>query len=409
MQFKHYCLISALCTGSLFANAQKEITEDFSVRYRLSSDELQKSFDNNSEELNKIIDYINFVNGCDTVSLQEVRFFGSASPEGSYKYNRSLAYQRRDSLEKAVVSKVNIPAQLIKLDDKYMDWDILAEELRKSNEPWKEKALEIIARPAKLVEFYGDLTIDARVLALIRLDLGKAWPVLRKKYFPAMRMAGMVVNTKLEPKPQPAPAPVVEEVEEVVIEEPVVEEVAVVSEAPSYVPRFTIKSNAIGWVLTQANIGFEIDICPHLSFSVPVYYSGMNYFTEKIKFRTFYTQPELRAWISKLNDGFYIGGHFGVGSYNYAFNGHTRYQDYNQDTPALGGGISIGYRLPISKNKRWKVEFSAGAGAYKVHYDKYVNEKNGPLYGTVKKTWWGLDQLAVSFSYSFPLRKGGDR
>lgn len=409
MQFKHYCFISLLLASGICTSAQTPENEEFSVQYHISSADLQKSFDNNGTEIKDIIDFLNYVNSSDSVHLREVTFFGSASPDGSYEYNRKLAYQRRDSLENAVVTKVKIPAELIKLSDKYIDWDILTRELEKSNEPWRDKALAIIAEPANIVKYYGNLKIDARVLKLIRLDLGKAWPVLLEKYFPAMRMAGLTVNTfkeaKPQPEPQPAPEPV-EVIEEVV--EVVPEEVPVV-ETSEFIPKFTIKTNAVGWVLTQANIGFEIDICPHLSFSVPVYYSAIDYFTSKIKFRTFNTQPEFRGWISPTNDGFYVGGHFGVGTFNYAFNGHTRYQSYDHHSPAIGGGLSVGYRLPISKNKRWKVEFSAGAGAYRAHYNKYINEKDGPKYGSEKKTWFGLDQLAVSFSYSFPLRKGGDK
>jgi hypothetical protein len=73
------------------------------------------------------------------------------------------------------------------------------------------------------------------------------------------------------------------------------------------------------------------------------------------------TQPELRYWIKKENTGLFVGAHFGVGSYNIAVNKDTRYQDHNGDSPALGGGLSIGYRTHISKNKRWNMEFVVGA------------------------------------------------
>ena len=424
MHFKHIGFV-AIILGSAFASFAQEVNnEDFSVHFRLSSSDLQNGFDNNGRELNGIIDYFKLVNSSDTIKLNEVTFFGSTSPEGSYQYNRRLATQRRDSLEHAVTSKVQIPAELIKLDDNYMDWDILARELSESNEPWKAKALEIIARPAKIVPFYGDLTIDARVLALIRLDMGRAWPVLRQKYFPAMRMAGLVVNTTTV-APQPVEVEIIEietpdeNISEVIIDTPqeevIVEETAEVVpvieklSTCNYVPRFTISSNATAWVLMIGNLGVEIDICRHLSLAVPVYYSTMNYFTRKIKFRTFSTQPELRYWFRCGNDGWYINAHFGVGSYNVAWNGKTRYQDYNNDTPAIGGGLGFGYRLNLSKNGRWKVEFGAGVGVYKAKYDMFVNEANGPYYGTGKKTWIGLDQLKATFSYSIPLRKGGDK
>ncbi len=42
----------------------------------------------------------------------------------------------------------------------------------------------------------------------------------------------------------------------------------------------------------------------------------------------------------------------GLAYYNFAFNGKYRYQDHLRQTPALGGGLSIGYRLPL-KSTCW--------------------------------------------------------
>jgi hypothetical protein len=57
------------------------------------------------------------------------------------------------------------------------------------------------------------------------------------------------------------------------------------------------------------------------------------------------------------------------------------------------------------------VEFSLGAGVYSIYYDKFHNTphtKDGLMTGSVKKTYWGIDQAAASFSYSFDfMKKGG--
>jgi hypothetical protein len=58
------------------------------------------------------------------------------------------------------------------------------------------------------------------------------------------------------------------------------------------------------------------------------------------------------------------------------------------------------------KHPRWKVEFTLGAGAYDVNYEKFVNEKDGPkAQGSVHKTAITLDNVGVSFSYSIDLKK----
>jgi hypothetical protein len=171
-----------------------------------------------------------------------------------------------------------------------------------------------------------------------------------------------------------------------------------------------IKTNTLGLGLAIANVAVEIDLAKHWSFTLPVYYSAWDYFKSTIKFRTFSVQPEFRYWLSDENDGFFAGAHFGLAYYNVAFDGDYRYQDHNCNTPAIGGGVSMGYRLPISKNNRWRVEFSLGAGAYTTHHDKFYNTPNtkgGLMKETIKKTYWGIDHAAVSFSYSFDLKKKG--
>jgi hypothetical protein len=173
-----------------------------------------------------------------------------------------------------------------------------------------------------------------------------------------------------------------------------------------------LKTNAIGLGMGIANVAAEIDLAKHWSFSLPIYYSAWNYFKSTIKFRTLAVQPEFRYWLSKYNDGFFAGAHVGLAYYNFAFDGDYRYQDHNRKTPALGGGVNVGYRLPISKNHRWRVEFLLGAGVYLLHYDKFhntPNTKDGLMVESIKKTYWGIDQAAVSFSYTFDLKKRGGK
>ncbi len=171
-----------------------------------------------------------------------------------------------------------------------------------------------------------------------------------------------------------------------------------------------VKTNALGLGLLIANAAVEIDLCKHWSFNLPVYYSVWDYFSTTTKFRTLAVQPEIRYWFSEKNlrnDGWFVGAHFGLAYYNIATDGEFRTQDYDGKSPALGGGLAVGYRLSLSKDNRWQMEFSIGAGAYSVHYDKFRNHANGLLKDTRKETYIGIDQMNVSFSYSFDLRKKG--
>ncbi len=168
-----------------------------------------------------------------------------------------------------------------------------------------------------------------------------------------------------------------------------------------------VKTNALGLGLAIANAGVEVDIIPHLSFNLPLYYSAWNYFSPTVKFRTLAIQPEVRGWLKETNDGFFLGAHFGMGYYNVAVDGTYRYQDHEGTTPALGGGLSLGCKLPISRSNRWYLEFSLGAGVYTLRYDRFFNVGDvtqGPYLDTIQKTYWGIDGASVSFMYMFDLR-----
>lgn len=166
-----------------------------------------------------------------------------------------------------------------------------------------------------------------------------------------------------------------------------------------------IKTNVIGWGFLAANLAGEIDLGKHCSFVFPVYYSACNYFTPKFKFRTTTMQPEIRYWFNDNHSGWFAGVHMGISWFNVAWGGDYRYQDHDRSTPAMGGGVAGGYRWPLSKNRRWWMEFSLGAGIYNVDYDKFLNVPNGQWIANEKKIFYAVDQVAVSFGYRFDLKK----
>lgn len=168
-----------------------------------------------------------------------------------------------------------------------------------------------------------------------------------------------------------------------------------------------VKTNLPAWLCLWTNVAGEIDIAPHFSASLSIYYSGFNYFTRTLKFRTFAVMPEFRYWPQAKNDGFFAGAHFGLAYYNMALKKEYRYQDHDGNTPAIGGGISIGYRFVLPRNPRWKFEASVGAGIYRLDYDIFINRTNGLLMDRKKRTFYGLDNVAFSICYTFPVRKKG--
>lgn len=406
--------------GGNVAYSQENRSEVF-VDFRVNSTRIESGYKDNATRISELINFLRQVQTDSTINIVNISFCGAASPEGSYELNRRLAKGRMESLEKLVRSKVEIPDSLVTYDDSYIPWEYLITQISDSNVSHKNEILSILNGKSEIVDYHGGRTIDSRILELQKLDGGKVWQEMLRRFFSPMRNACVVfVTFKHVPQPPVViPEPVIEEVEVPIDTVKAVETTTIIVDTvpvptvEEWGRKLYVKTNALGLGLAIANAAVEIDICKHLSFNLPVYYSAWDYFSETVKFRTLAVQPEIRYWFSEknlCNDGWYLGAHFGLAWYNIATDGEYRTQDHDGTSPALGGGLAVGYRLPISKNNRWKMEFSIGAGAYKLHHDKFRNYHDGLLVYTEKKTYIGIDQASVSFSYTFDLkRKGGAR
>lgn len=169
--------------------------------------------------------------------------------------------------------------------------------------------------------------------------------------------------------------------------------------------RVYVKSNAAAWAMLTVNASGEIDVAPHWSADLSILWAGWDYFSSRTKFRTFNVRPEIRYWLTECNCGWFAGAHLGLAYYNFAFGSKKRYQDRDGNTPAYGGGITVGYRRFFGHDRRWLIELSAGAGVYALDYDVFRNEHNGLITDRCKKTYFGLDNIALSFGYTFYLKR----
>lgn len=419
-RYRSFTLLSIglllFCTG--VAHSQERRTE-ISVDFRVNSITIDSAYSDNAARMREIVTFLQNVRQDSTTNIVGVSFCGAASPDGSSQLNSKLARGRLSALERLVRQQVDIPDSLITRDDSYIPWDYLRSQIENSDLQGKDAVIAILGDGARPEDCpHTEAHTDDRVARLKRLDGGKVWQQMNSLYFSRMRNAcAVIVTYRKEVPPVPEPAAVV--AEPVAETAEAVPDTAAVTEplvppVEQWTRRLHLKTNALGWGLAIANVAAEVDLARHWSFALPVYYSAWDYFTSDIKFRTFALQPEFRYWPSEHNDGFFAGAHLGLAYYNLATNGDYRYQDHSRSTPALGGGVSVGYRLPIGGSNRWRVEFSLGAGVYSLHYDKFRNTprtSDGLMVESVKKTYWGIDQAAVSFSYTFDLKKkkGGSR
>ena len=401
------------CMLLSFSAFAQDMADSLTIYFRPGISVYEPEFKNNGKNMDQFLNRVSFIQQDSLKKIIKVSYIAGASPEGLREKNEILAKDRAASISNYLHKRISFANNAIESVLRTEDYIELANMVAQSNMPYRDEVLEIL-RTYPTEKMVDGVLRNPCKSALIALRGGAPWKYMKEHYFPALRRFKMLVVVGIErpliEEPAPAPAPVVEQPAEVVPEPtpepaPAVVEPVVAPKA-DWCPQMHIKTNAIGWGMAISNLALEFDLVKHLSFNMPVYYSGINYFTETVKFRMVGLYPEFRYWF-KESDGWFIGAHGGVAWFNYALGGDWRIQDTNGNSPALGGGLNVGFRMPLSKkNPRWKVEFSLGAGVYDVKYEKFVNEKDGPkAQGSFRKTAVALDNVGVSFSYSLNLKK----
>ncbi len=418
--------IAFLLSGKIVSFAQEQRTEILVV-FPVNAKNIVPGYGNNAEQLEKLKKTVGELKPDSTRKITSVEILGSSSPDGGKKFNARLAESRMTALENYVRSLTDFPLKTTRRSYEPITVDSLATLIRQSDLADKAEALKILRRAERSISIANNDKTDSRLLALKQLNGGRTWREINRRFFSIMRNAAAVVITfedtvKALPEPLifPVTPAVFETGETSVGTREIIVDTAALTRPFTAIPvalpsiptdwnrRIYLKSNTLPWLMFISNIAAEIDINPSLSFSLPIYYSGINFFTLKVKMRTFGLQPELRYWFNKERR-FYLGAHLGLAYFNVALGGDYRYQDHGARNPALGGGFSAGCRIPLSKNGRWATEFTIGAGIYDAHYDRFVNKDNGKLVDTQRKTFFGIDNAAVTLSYSFDLKKRSRR
>lgn len=157
-----------------------------------------------------------------------------------------------------------------------------------------------------------------------------------------------------------------------------------------------LKTNVAYDACALLNLGFEMQVHPHITVELPLTWSFWDYRQEH-GIRTVALQPEARWWTGKeTGSGHFVGVHAHVAWFNVKWD-ENRYQDCGR--PLLGAGLSYGYRLPLSE--QWGAEFSLGLGYANMKYDTYYNIDNGARIDTRIRHYWGVTRIAASLTYRF--------
>ena len=153
---------------------------------------------------------------------------------------------------------------------------------------------------------------------------------------------------------------------------------------------FSLRTNLLHWLAGVPNAGFEYQPNENLGL---LFNGGWSHWTGKTadkQHRIWYISPEVRYYLGNTKH-WYLGLEGHAGQFNLKLNDTGRQFDF------LGGGLTGGYKLQLSRV--FDLDFNLGFGYTQLKdYEKYT-QTNGVYVRTQPtetKDYWGLTQAGVS-------------
>ena len=395
------CIALAQGKDSTVTSAQAHARIDFKVNLT----EFDGTYHNNDSGLEKILTKIDSLVLAPRKSVERIIVVGTASPEGPYHNNVRLATERAKAFISILKSRYTFPDSIYTVTTIPEDWDGMRQMLMEdSSIPYAGVVLRFLDETEML-------SPDTREQRLKHLDGGRPYHSIRDNVLPYLRRASVLVDydTRLMKYRQQIDAYMPEiPVLNTVIDFPDIKPLYIT--VPGTAPRkrfFALKTNLLGDFALCANLGFEVELWPHWSLDVPVWYSPYD-ITDRWRLRLLAVQPEVRWWPKDAGSGHYFGAHTTVAGFNISTGGDYRYQDPNH--AAFGVGIGYGYSFHLDKAHRWGLEAQIGAGYISYRWIKYHNTgRNGAEVSRSGGTYWGVTRAGVTLSYKFYADRKGRR
>lgn len=398
--------VSALASGQVQSDSVK-------VYFRQGKSEFDPFYEGNARRLTDFTNKAKALQRDTLVTLDRVVVLASASPEGAAEVNERLAYNRAQNIAKYLHENLSFDENAFEVYFTELDWDLF--ERLVVEDPYVPQRRELLS------------LIRERDLKRIKVErFQRAWDYLLDNIFPEMRSTQVVFEYRTA-EAREAEAAAAEaarlaaEQERLRLEAE--QEAARRSQTPPPLPdddeedfsldlsegdahgwSWYIKTNLLPWFLLDANLGFEFEMGRHLSLSIPVYYSALDWFNVQTKFRVAGTQPELRLWFRDDFSGPFLAAHGTLAWYNIALQGQDfRFQDRDGKTPAYGAGLNFGWKFHLDRRgaDRLGLEFSVGGGWLHLDYDTFYNVENGRYSASGVKEYYGLDHASVALTYRF--------
>lgn len=394
-------LISIVITLGVFCVSTGQVLKDsVTVKFRQSRVALDTAYMDNCATLEHINKY--HLPDSDYILL-DVKVEGTASPEGSVRFNNWLSRERAARIYDYVQSSMIVPDSLTSFSFTGRDWRGLRSMVEgDSDVPYRDDVMllldEIIARCDN-----GEKESDGNVQRLKQLHGGVPYSYLYRNVFPYLRRADIVLiyGRKIHKLKQndfmPSGRPILNvDMPADYIAIPVQQE-----DKPFYM---ALKSNMVADALALPEIGAEFYLGKNMTIVGNWMYGWWDNDKSHRYWRAYGGDIALRWWVGsaahrKPLTGHHVGVYAGVVTYDFEFGG----RGYMGGRPGHSlwdrcmkyCGAEYGYSLPIAR--RLNIDFTIGLGYLCGKYVEYVPK--GHCYAweaTKEKHWIGPTKLEVS-------------
>lgn len=384
-----------------------------------------------------------------------IRIRSAASPEGSLKNNRTLSRGRRDALLK-VFEDYGVMAAELQIDVVDEEYELLAFIMRQSED--KDAALV-----TRIVNKFIDSPMWLKSV-LMKQQGGRLWRRMIRQYFPLLRASRFAIIDPDGSMPETMNigiSPLKGISSDVVIKTPVLQmkDYALNLQMPepmllpkeeqtmTKTPRrefLAIKTNLLEWGAYVPQYGWcpmpnvELEYYPRhghwtlgATFDFPWWEGPVDthkYFRlNNLQIYTrYYVRNSNKSYVDGVSvpdmkaafKGFYLQAYAQAFLYQIGFN-----EDKGWIGEGFGGGLGLGYALPLTKSGRWRLDFNVQVGVFATKYDPYVygcpveDVKDGLYYydyvgdanvftkREYSLNWIGPTRVGVSLSYDLFYRR----
>lgn len=150
----------------------------------------------------------------------------------------------------------------------------------------------------------------------------------------------------------------------------------------------SLRANLLRWATLTPDLGIEWQFARRWSVAVDGSWTSWSWDNKNRRYALWEVAPEVRYYFSE-NNKFYLGAQYKIGEFNYKLSGTGKQGDLQ------GGGITLGYKLPIGKS--FALDFNVGAGCLHTDYETYqVTDGVRVKDGDRSKNVWGVTDLGVT-------------